>query len=43
MTKSLQKRIAEIKRQMACALSEGKISVYIDLDKSLGIMLLNEK
>jgi len=43
MNKQLVKRIREIKAQMADAKARGNWPLYLDLNKSLGIMILNEK
>lgn len=43
MSKQLVARIKELKAQMAKAKAYGQWSLYLDLDKSLGIMILNEK
>lgn len=43
MSKQLVKRINELKSQMAEAKARGNWSLYLDLNKSLGIMLTNEK
>jgi hypothetical protein len=43
MSKQLVTRIKELKAQMADAKVRGNWSLYLDLNKSLGIMLLNER
>jgi hypothetical protein len=43
MSKQLVRRIAEIRVQMAAAKAEGKWDVCLDLNKSLGIMIRNER
>ena len=43
MSKQLVARIKELKAQMADAKARGNWGLWLDLNKSLGIMLLNEK